>query len=66
MKLIYLFIFFVSYANAAPVPPAPTQQSPSGVPPPGFPIDHHVVTLMAVALIYGLYIIYNKRKQAAI
>ena len=63
MKLIYLFIFFVSYANAAPNPPQPAPGPPG---PPDFPIDHHVVTLMAIALIYGLYIIYNKRKQAAI
>ena len=69
MKLVYLLILFVVNVNAAPNPPAPTS-SPGGVQgapvTPGVPINDHIIILLIIALSYGLYIVYSRRKASAI
>lgn len=39
-------------------PPMPTPPPP---PPPGLPIDENTVILMMIALLFGIYIIYNNK-----
>ena len=66
MKLVYLLIFFVANVYARPTPPPPSA-TPGVSPapgPPGGPIDDHIVVLLIVALAYGLYIVYSRRKLA--
>ena len=70
MKLLYLLIFCVVNVHARPTPPAPPQQNPLGgtdVPtPPSGPIDDQIIILLIVALVYGIYVVYCKRKEATI
>lgn len=48
-------------ANSGPPSPAGRRRPP---PPPGLGIDENIFTMMLVALIFGIYIIYNfKIKQ---
>jgi hypothetical protein len=48
-------------ANPAPPSPVGRRRPP---PPPGLPIDENILTMMLVALLFGIYIIYNfKIKQ---
>jgi hypothetical protein len=48
-------------ANPAPPSPVGRRRPP---PPPGLPIDENIWTMMLVALLFGIYIIYNfKIKQ---
>lgn len=61
-----LIIFVLGMMNAFavnPVPPSPVgRRRPP--PPPGLPIDENILTMMLVALLFGIYIIYNfKIKQ---
>jgi hypothetical protein len=61
-----LMIFVLGMINAFAANPAPP--SPVGrrrpPPPPGLPIDENILTMMLVALLFGIYIIYNfKIKQ---
>jgi hypothetical protein len=60
-----LMIFVLGMINAFAANPAPP--SPAGKrvpPPPGLPIDENIWTMMLVALLFGIYIIYNfKIKQ---
>ena len=64
MKLVYLLIFFVvnGYATPTPPPPTSTPGSSAAPGPPGVPIDDHIVMLLMAGLIYGLYIVYSRRK----
>lgn len=60
----FLMIFVLGIFNAfAADPPSPTgRRKPP--PPPGLPIDENILTLMLVALLLGIYIIYSfKLKQ---
>ena len=69
MKLLYLLIFCVVNVHARPTPPAPPQQNPLGgtdVPTPPSPIDDQIVILLIIALLYGLYVVYSRRRQANI
>lgn len=66
MKLLYLLMFLVVNAHARPTPP-----SPSAVPgvspapgPPSLPINENLIVILIVALIYGLYVVYNNREFA--
>ena len=65
MKLVFFLFFFVFGVFgvlAKNVPPAP-QHSPAGVPPPpGGPIDDHIILLGASAIFYGAYVVYTRRK----
>ena len=64
MKLVFLLMFFVVDVYARPTPPAPTVVpgiSPAPGPP-GGPIDDHIIILLIIALLYGLYIVYSRRK----
>ncbi|WP_146779217.1 hypothetical protein [Flavobacterium psychrolimnae] len=58
--LLIAFLFGTCLAIAQPpAPPGPTLP-----PPPGLPIDENILTMMLVALLFGIYIIYNfKIKQ---
>jgi hypothetical protein len=57
-----LFFFSIFSVIAKGNPPAPTQKVPP--PPPFAPIDENIFLLMIIALLFGLYIIYNfKIKQ---
>jgi hypothetical protein len=47
----------VSTAFAAPFPPPPTGKKPP--PPPGLPIDENLFILVLIAILFGIYIIYN-------
>lgn len=65
MKLAFFFIFFVANVFAKAVPPQP-KHSPGGTAapgPPGVPIDDHLIVLICLAVVYGLYVVYSKRKQ---
>lgn len=66
MKLGYLLIFFVANMYAIPEPPQPAPGPPGGIPPPEFLIDDHAVILLTIAVIYGLYVVYNKNQQSTI
>ena len=63
MKLGYLLIFFVANMYAIPEPPQPARGAPG---PPVVLIDDHAVILLAIAVIYGLYVVYNKNQQSTI
>lgn len=49
-KILYFLILFGATTYAAPTGPPPP-----GVPPPGLPIDSGILTLVLVALLYGIY-----------
>lgn len=42
---------------AAPHPPPPTGKRPP--PPPGLPIDENILIVLIIALLFGVFIIYN-------
>jgi hypothetical protein len=42
---------------AGPTPPPPNFKRPP--PPPGLPIDDSILILVAIAILFGIYIIYN-------
>jgi hypothetical protein len=62
-----LMIFVLGMINAFaanPPPPPPVGRTRPIPPPPGLPIDENILTMMLVALLFGIYIIYNfKIKQ---
>ena len=55
--IIMIYLLGVSNAFAAPHPPPPTGKKPP--PPPGLPIDENILVLLFVAVLFGMYIIYN-------
>ncbi|SFF29850.1 hypothetical protein SAMN04488131_11449 [Flavobacterium xueshanense] len=61
LMIFVLGIFNAFAANHAPPSPTGRRRPP---PPPGLPIDENILTLMLVALVLGIYIIYRfKLKQ---
>ena len=61
LMIFVLGIFNAFAANPAPPSPMGRKKPP---PPPGLPIDENILTLMFVALLLGIYIIYSfKLKQ---
>jgi hypothetical protein len=66
MRIIVKFFFIiiisflgVTHAIAAPHPPNPGGKKPP--PPPGLPIDDGIYIVFILALLYGIYIIYNNK-----
>ena len=49
---IYMLGFINVYAEDPPPPPPP--------PPPGTPIDENLSFLLIIALLFGIYIVYNQ------
>lgn len=64
-----MILFMLCFFNAvAKNPPPPSSNAKMTAPPPptppGLPIDENILILMLVALLFGIYIIYNfKIKQ---
>ncbi len=55
--VLIIILFGVMDAFAAPSPPAPGAKKPP--PPPGLPIDDHILVLLIMAILFGIYIIYR-------
>lgn len=55
--IVVIYLLGVSNAFAAPHPPPPTGKKPP--PPPGLPIDENILILLIIAVLFGIYIIYN-------
>jgi hypothetical protein len=58
-KFFIIMIYLLGIVNtfAAPHPPPPNGKRPP--PPPGLPIDENILIVLFVALLLGIYIIYN-------
>ena len=58
-KFFVLVIYMLGLVNiyAAPHPPMPTGKK---VPPPGLPIDENLPVLLIIAILFGIYIVYNQ------
>ncbi|NGY36453.1 hypothetical protein FQU23_002890 [Flavobacterium sp. XN-5] len=71
LLLVFLAGAFCSFAAKGKEPPQPnpagknnsalTTFSGPGPPPPGLPIDENILILIIIALLFGIYIIYNHR-----
>jgi hypothetical protein len=60
-KSFILIIYLLGFVNifAAPDPPMPNGKNQGPPPPPGLPIDENLSSLLIIALLFGIYIIYN-------
>jgi hypothetical protein len=47
------------FANPNPPQPPKGDQPTGGTPPPGLPIDTEIYLLFILAILYGIYILYN-------
>ncbi|TDE54956.1 hypothetical protein [Flavobacterium sp. GT3P67] len=56
--IIIIFLFGIMDVFAGPTPPNPFGKK-KPPPPPGLPIDENICILMIIALLFGIYIIYN-------
>lgn len=58
-KFFILMIYLIGISNsfAAPHPPPPNGRRPP--PPPGLDIDENILFLLFIAVLFGIYIIYN-------
>jgi hypothetical protein len=58
-KLFFVTIYLlgVTIAFAAPNPPSPGAKRPPS--PPGLPIDENISMVLAIAILFGIYIIYR-------
>lgn len=54
-----LFFFSIFSIIAKESPPSPTYRTPPA--PPLLPIDENIYIVMIIALLFGIYIIYNNR-----
>ena len=63
VSIIFLALFTVQHAMAAPAPPA-GGGNPTCWPPPCVPIDGGISLLMAAGALYGAKKIYKTRKTA--
>ncbi|MEM8522879.1 hypothetical protein [Flavobacterium sp. PL12] len=64
--VVCLFHFLKIFAYVKQTPPPPTQFSSSDgtpPPPPGMDIDENLTTLVIMAIIFGIYIIYNQQAK---
>ncbi|MBG6111835.1 hypothetical protein H4V97_002203 [Flavobacterium sp. CG_23.5] len=59
--LFIAFLFGTLYAIAENPPPPPLTGRRKPPPPPGLPIDENILTLIIIALLFGIYIIYSHR-----
>ena len=59
-KFFVLVIYMLGLVNdyAAPHPPMPNGKAPT--PPPGLSIDENLPVLLIIAVLFGIYIIYNQ------
>ena len=57
-----LFFFSIFNVIAKGNPPAPTYRKPPTPPP--LPIDENIYIVMIIALLFGIYIIYNNRSKS--
>ena len=57
--IAFLFGFFDSVAKNNPPPPNPNGKT-NVDPPPGLPIDENLPFLILIAVLFGMYIIYNQ------
>ena len=64
VKILTLLLCFVTnttmlaqHTNAGSGPPAPNNQRG-----PQLPIDDNIIVLIAIALLYGCYVIYSKKR----
>jgi hypothetical protein len=53
--LCFILLFFSIIAKGGPPPP------PAPPPPPLLPINENIYIVMIIALLFGIYIIYNNR-----
>lgn len=61
--LCFIFFFFSIFnVIAKESPPSPTYRKP--VTPPLLPIDENIYIVMIIALLFGIYIIYNNRSKS--
>ncbi len=62
-KLFFVIIYLlgVTIAFAAPNPPSPGSKKPPS--PPGLPIDENLSVLIAMAILFGIYIIYSYQSK---
>ena len=60
-KTVSFMVFFFSIYSifAKDPPPAPTYRKPP--PPPHLSIDENIFVVVLIALLFGIYIIYNNR-----
>jgi hypothetical protein len=60
-KFLILVVFLLGILDAfsAPGPPMPNGKKPP--PPPGLPIDENLIVLFLIAILFGIYIIYNHK-----
>ena len=62
-KFVVLATFMLGFVNvfAAPDPPMPNGRNQgTPPPPPGLPIDENLPVLLIIAILFGMYIIYNQ------
>jgi hypothetical protein len=55
--IIFLFGIMSAFAQTPPVPSPTGRRRPP--PPPGLPIDENVFILIIIAVLFGIYIIYD-------
>ncbi|RTZ02491.1 hypothetical protein EKM02_02970 [Flavobacterium sp. RSP49] len=58
---ITLILFVFCIFNVVAKDPPPPQARTTNVPPPGLSVDENINSMMALALLFGIYIIYSFR-----
>lgn len=59
-----LLVFFMGIMSMVAETPPPPLKSPKATPPPpprGFPIDDNIYILLIIALLFGVYIVYESK-----
>jgi hypothetical protein len=56
------YLLGISVTFAKPNPPEPNYKTPP--PPPGVPIGEEILYILIIALIFGMYFIYNNKFKA--
>jgi hypothetical protein len=61
-KFFVLVTYMLGFVNvfAAPDPPMPNGKGLAPPPPPGLPIDENLPFLILIAILFGMYVIYNQ------
>lgn len=54
---VIIYLFGVTISFAAPHPPSPGSKKPPS--PPGLPIDENLSVVLVMAILFGIYMIYN-------
>jgi len=62
--LVFLLGTFYAIAGNPAGPPVPSPTGKKPPPPPGLPIDENIIILIIIALLFGIYIIYDNRLKA--